>query len=547
MTRLMKLGSFLSVTLLIFAPVHAEDYLRDLQSAAIENGKAEFGHWGWEPDNYKLWGTHSNRLIPVYTYGTLNGPMGVDLDSYQGDNSPYRQVTAIENLYGQVPTGTLNSEADYLDQTNIHDLQLAALKAGKKHIILVVFDGMDWQTTRAASIYKAQSISYSEGRGTGLHLQDYTANGTSQFGAMVTSPYAADYKVDVNQQSVIPSATTLRGGYAVSQGGAFPWSTATDLSYFVGRSADKQLRHAYTDSASSAVSMTAGIKTYNSAINYTHDGQQVTTVAHRAQQQGYRIGVVTSVPISHATPAAAYAHNVDRDDYQDLTRDLLGLPSIAHPAEPLPGVDVLLGAGYGESRSQDAGQGENFVPGNAYLTDADLLRTDVRHGGRYLVVTREAGVKGSESVRQAAEDAIAAQQRLFGYFGGPGGHLPFRTADGQFDPPAGRKTAEQYSKSDVEENPVLADLASAALTYLSQDDKPFWLMVEAGDVDWANHDNNIDNSIGAVLSGDAAVQTITNWVDQHSNWDETVMIVTADHGHYLVLERPDLLIEPKPR
>ena len=69
----------------------------------------------------------------------------------------------------------------------------------------------------------------------------------------------------------------------------------------------------------------------------------------------------------------------------------------------------------------------------------------------------------------------------------------------------------------------------------------FWLMVEAGDVDWANHDDNIDNSIGAVNSGDAAVKTITDWVERHSNWTESLMIVTADHGHYLVLERPELL------
>ena len=69
-------------------------------------------------------------------------------------------------------------------------------------------------------------------------------------------------------------------------------------------------------------------------------------------------------------------------------------------------------------------------------------------------------------------------------------------------------------------------------------------MVEAGDVDWANHDNNLDNSIGAVKNGDAAIKVIADWVEQHSNWDETLMIVTADHGHLLVLDKPELLIAP---
>jgi alkaline phosphatase len=80
---------------------------------------------------------------------------------------------------------------------------------------------------------------------------------------------------------------------------------------------------------------------------------------------------------------------------------------------------------------------------------------------------------------------------------------------------------------------------------LSQNPQGFWLMVEAGDVDWANHDNNIDNSIGAVLSGDAAVKVVTDWVERHSNWNETVLIVTADHGHYLVVQKPELLAAPR--
>jgi alkaline phosphatase len=70
-------------------------------------------------------------------------------------------------------------------------------------------------------------------------------------------------------------------------------------------------------------------------------------------------------------------------------------------------------------------------------------------------------------------------------------------------------------------------------------------MVEPGDVDWANHDNNLDTSIGAVNSGDAAVKVITDWVEQHSNWEESLLIVTADHGHYFHFKKPELLIPPE--
>ena len=50
------------------------------------------------------------------------------------------------------------------------------------------------------------------------------------------------------------------------------------------------------------------------------------TLFHQLQAQGWKVGTVTSVPFDHASPAAMYAHNVHRDDYQDLARDMLGLP-----------------------------------------------------------------------------------------------------------------------------------------------------------------------------------------------------------------------------
>jgi alkaline phosphatase len=273
----------------------------------------------------------------------------------------------------------------------------------------------------------------------------------------------------------------------------------------------------------------------------------LTTIAHRAQLRGYAVGVVTSVPISHATPAAAYAHNVDRDDYQDLTRDLLGLPSIAHPTQPLPGMDVVIGGGAETTLARDVAQGKNFVPGNVFLTDEDLQKIDERHGGRYVVALRTPGVAGAERLQAAADEAAHSGTRLLGYYGVGRykGHLPFATANGDFEPAPGRaKIAEKYTAADLSENPTLAQMTSAALRVLRENRKGFWLMVEAGDVDWANHDNNLDNSVGAVNSGAAAVKTIADWVEQHSNWNESVMIVTADHGHYLMLDRPELLVKP---
>jgi alkaline phosphatase len=66
-------------------------------------------------------------------------------------------------------------------------------------------------------------------------------------------------------------------------------------------------------------------------------------------------------------------------------------------------------------------------------------------------------------------------------------------------------------------------------------------MVEDGDVDWAAHGNNLDGAIGATLSGDAAFRALTGWIESHGGWTDTVVIVTSDHGHMLVLTRPEAL------
>ena len=74
-------------------------------------------------------------------------------------------------------------------------------------------------------------------------------------------------------------------------------------------------------------------------------------------------------------------------------------------------------------------------------------------------------------------------------------------------------------------------MTKAALTVFK--DKPFVLFIEAGDVDFALHSNNLDNAVGAVYSGEDAIKAVIEWVETHSNWNDSAMIVTADHGHYL--------------
>ena len=158
-------------------------------------------------------------------------------------------------------------------------------------------------------------------------------------GYYVTAPHSEGTKLNIDDQKITGQGDIL-GGYAYRIAGEKPWSTPVDPLYLIGKG---KIKHAYPDSAATATSLTTGRKTYNAAINVDPYGRPLMTIAHELQEKKFSVGVVTSVPISHATPACAYAHNVSRDDYQDLSRTCSGLPSVMHPQSPLPGVDVLIG------------------------------------------------------------------------------------------------------------------------------------------------------------------------------------------------------------
>ncbi len=510
------------------------DVMRELQSQAVREQLAPWGHWGNQPDRFSTWLNHSNRLIPVYTFG-------ITLDGLRSAGSIYADPARLQSLYGVVPEATVNSTAVYFDQTDVYRLQLAAIEAGKRNIILMVFDGMDWQTTRAAAIYRAGNVAYERGRGTGLAFQDERRLKTD-FGLIVTSPKYSGAKFDVDAQTVIDPSKPATGGYDPSRGGRDPWHETPRRDYLMGL--DRERAHTVTDSAASATSLTAGVKTYNGSINVRADGTQVEPIARMLQRDHqFLVGVVSSVPVSHATPAAAYANNVSRKDYQDLSRDLVGIASVAHRSEPLAGVDVLIGGGWGEGGADDSVQGENHLSGNVYFHEEDLRKSDIRNGGKYVVAQRSKGVAGSASLQNAAERAAASGQRLIGYYGASGGHLPFATADGNFDPTFDAKGTERYSAADLHENPTLAEMTDAAFTVLEKADHGFWLMIEAGDVDWANHANNLDSSIGAVVSGDAAFRRVVDWIVRTGAAEETAVILTSDHGHYLVIDDPAIIAD----
>ncbi len=536
----------------------ADDGLKALQTRYAANGRehaARAYHFGSQGpgDVFSNHASHSNRLIPFYTFGSTLDPA-----PFTGKNSLYRDEAKIKALYGSLPANTLNPEAEYCDQSDLRRMLRAAVDRGAKHLFIVWFDGLDWPTTQAAAVVKTGRI-YREGKGSGLIFQDYDARGTARFGYYVTAPTHDQNIANVDAQSIAIARAALSGGYDAAIAGPNPWTLGPlgprAPGYIKGQSAnaaDKasiaavgRVAHAYTDSAPSAAEAVSGVKSYNNGINVDERGRCVPTLFHEVQAQGWRVGTATSVPFDHASPAAMYAHNVHRDDYQDLARDMLGLASITqatHREPQHPGLDVVLGAGFGQTVELPAirrRQGANARPDNLYIAADDLKAIDADNGGKYVVATTRDHVNGSAALLEAARRAATEHKRLFGLFGSKKlSHLPYRTADGGFDPaPGGRGRAEVYEPDELAANPTLADMTRAALDVLSAEPKrPFALFVEAGDVDFALHDNNLDDAVGAVYSGEDAVRAIIDWVEKHSDWNESALVVAADHGHYLVID-----------
>jgi len=543
------------------------DRLKELQTAYVTGAGHKMPriyHFGSQGpgDVFSNHTSHTNRLVPVYTFGRK-----INLSSVTGQNSRYRDAEKIKALYGVLPQNTLNPAAIYADQSDLYRVQKEAVARGVKHLFIVWFDGLDWPTTQAAAIVKTGKI-YTEGKGSGLLFQDYQASGTAQYGFVVTSPTHDQNRPDLDAQTVVIPPQSLGGGYDARIGGSNPWSPdplgLKAPGYLKGQLANATDRaaiqaagavlHAFTDSSQSAAEIVSGVKSYNNGLNVSDDGRFVTTLLHELQAQGWKVATVTSVPFDHASPAAMYAQNVHRDDYQDIGRAMLGRPGIIQSARGVPlhsGLDVVIGTGFGitiNPRSL-AAQGRNGVAGNLFLTIADLAAVDVKNGGPYIVVHTEPSVDGGQALKTAAVAAARRRARLFGFFGRDGlDHLPYQTADGRYDPTpnldskGGVHPAESYTENDRIEQPTLAQMTNAALTVLAaQPSQPFLLFIEAGDVDFALHANNLDNAIGAIYSGEDALRTVIHWVESQSNWDESAVIVSSDHGHYLVVDDPQAL------
>jgi len=228
-----------------------------------------------------------------------------------------------------------------------------------------------------------------------------------------------------------------------------------------------------TDSAPAGTALFAGYKTLNKAIGVLRNRESVPSIFEIAKNAGYRIGVVVTCQITHATPAAVYGHVSDRNDELTLAKQFAdsGL------------VDVAFAGGW-----------QWFLPEG---------KGGVRKDGLDLIELLKS--KGYQYITSASELKTVSAQKVLGLF-----------AKNYLEPVSDRPSNQ----------PTLDVMTAKAIELLSSDDRPFMLMVEGSQIDWEAHANDFYGVWKEVVEFDRAVKVALDFARRDGN---TLVIVTGDH------------------
>jgi alkaline phosphatase len=371
-----------------------------------------------------------------------------------------------------------------------------------KHVIFFIGDGMSAQTEVAASRYL-----YGKDDGLAWHK-------------LPAKAYVATWDVNVynaharraGRPSYSRSSFTPLLGYDVKADGPGPRVRPDAAHRFPPGPA--------TDSASAATALATGFKTDSGNIAWLPgdppSGEIPTIAEDFRARRGASIGIVTTVPFNHATPAAFVSHNTNRSSYYTGYRGYKGLglaEEIVFRTKP----EVVIGGGH------PLLDNPGFDPKKGTISES--VYRGLQISPEYVLAERRAGQDGGKALAAAAARAAREGRKLFGLFGGKGGNFEVPLVEDH--PGAPRVTPA------TEENPSLAEATEAALDYLDRDPDGFFLVVEQGDIDWANHDNDFRAMVGSVADLDGAVRAALAFVDRPGDaldWTNTALLVTADHA-----------------
>ena len=264
-----------------------------------------------------------------------------------------------------------------------------------------------------------------------------------------------------------------------------PFPVPADLSFtsfpYLGMVTTYDASSFCPDSASTATSMASGEKTLSGVINYD---VTLTTpfklITEYAKEAGKKIGVISSVSVDHATPAAYYAKQPSRNDYYEIA--VQGITGST--------VDYLAGGGFKK-------------PTGANKDQTDILDLARENGWTIANTNEEIRALTADSGRVLATNPVLQDSKAIHY---------------EID----RKRLAAKGEDVLS----LADFVKAGISVLDNDNG-FFMMCEGGKIDWAGHANDAATSIQDTLALSDAVQVAVDFAAEHP--DETLIIVTADH------------------
>ncbi|NJI09126.1 alkaline phosphatase [Aeromonas veronii] len=273
-----------------------------------------------------------------------------------------------------------------------------------------------------------------------------------------------------------------------------------------------------TDSAPSMAAYTTGVKMNNEVIAMSSDtkavapgkdvngnktvnncssdnGKPVPTILELAKAAGKSVGAVTTTELTHATPAATYAHICHRDAAYDIAAQ--AVPGGAGFNQALgDGVDVLMGGG-----------ANHWTP---YSASNKGGRNDNRD------LTAEMKAQGYSYVTTQSELAKVTSGKMLGLFSSKS-HLDYEL--------------DRVAKGAANTQPSLSEMTAKAIDLLSKNSQGYFLMVEGGRIDHALHGTNAKRSLTDAVALDEAVKTALGKVDLNN----TLIVVTADHDHTMTI------------
>lgn len=364
--------------------------------------------------------------------------------------------------------------------------QTSAKSKAPKNIIFFIGDGMGYNHVKAASYF--------------------------QHGEAGKQVYDAPEWVKLGL-ATFPSVLRKKDGQLTFAPGYDPQKAWEDPMY---------VAKGYTDSGAGGTALASGRKTYYGAIGVGVVGDTLLNIGEAAKAIGKSTGVVSSVQMSHATPASFVAHNEHRNNYAQIAQYML-FESKA---------DVIIATGNPDF-NDDAKPAKNdaqYVGGPEvwqWLKSAKP-QMELRLDGK-VVKVKDVDGDGIPDPWVLVQDSIEFVKLMTGPTPKRVLGLPKVYSTLQQGRSVKEGSVMPYETSFNRHLPSLEQMTMAAINILSKNEKGFFVMVEGGAIDWASHSHQADRLIEEQTDFNKAIEAAVKWVETYSSWEETLIVITADH------------------